>query len=79
MDRNARPVEVDLRNQRQYLRAEAMILDHLRRPANSQQKQWLTNLLYRHYEYAIVAKATVAIGSWTELYKDITPKLAVET
>ena len=59
-------------------RAEKVLLDQLKQPANAQQRDWLTLRLDQLYHTAIVQDGTVSLGSGQKLYQALERKLRTD-
>jgi tetratricopeptide (TPR) repeat protein len=58
-----------------HARAEKVLQEQLKRPANQQQTYWLVQRLYQVYESAIANDGDVSLGRGVELYRAVDKKL----
>jgi hypothetical protein len=67
-----------LENGRKYDRAEKVLTDQLRRPANAQQRHWLTVRLDQLYHDALSSDGEVSLGKGQKLYEALERKLRAD-
>jgi hypothetical protein len=60
---------------RQFRRGEELLTDQLRRPANAQQRHWLTARLNQLYRDALAGDGEVSLGKGQKLYQALEKKL----